>query len=132
MNKLTILIVTVLILAAGIGGYFIFQKPAFPQPVQQPTPKGCPEDAKVCPDGTVVGRVPPDCEFEPCPAISPEQPIGKTICEPEKEYKHIQVEPIRCTCPEGYEFKVVEMGWGPCGIPGKTDCPASIMKCVKK
>lgn len=27
----------------------------------------CPEDAKVCPDGTVISRVGPDCEFLPCP-----------------------------------------------------------------
>ena len=28
---------------------------------------GCPEDAKVCPDGTVVTRIAPGCEFGPCP-----------------------------------------------------------------
>ena len=27
----------------------------------------CTADAKVCPDGTSVGRVGPDCEFAPCP-----------------------------------------------------------------
>lgn len=27
----------------------------------------CTEEAKICPDGTVVVRVGPDCEFEPCP-----------------------------------------------------------------
>lgn len=27
----------------------------------------CTMDAKVCPDGSAVGRVPPDCEFSPCP-----------------------------------------------------------------
>lgn len=32
MNKPIISIITVLILAAGIGGYFIFKKPAFPEP----------------------------------------------------------------------------------------------------
>ncbi len=36
----------------------------------EPCPNiGCQEDAKLCPDGTVVGRVPPGCEFEPCPNI---------------------------------------------------------------
>lgn len=43
---------------------------------QQET-EGCPEDAKLCPDGTVVGRAPPDCEFEPCP-------VSK-ICEEDKD-----------------------------------------------
>lgn len=27
----------------------------------------CPEDAKVCPDGTVLVREGPECEFPPCP-----------------------------------------------------------------
>jgi heat shock protein HslJ len=31
-------------------------------------PVACTMEAKLCPDGTTVGRVPPDCEFAPCPA----------------------------------------------------------------
>lgn len=27
----------------------------------------CTEDAKICPDGSAVGRIPPSCEFAPCP-----------------------------------------------------------------
>jgi hypothetical protein len=27
----------------------------------------CTMDAKQCPDGSYVGRIPPDCEFTPCP-----------------------------------------------------------------
>lgn len=27
----------------------------------------CPMDAKICPNGSYVGRVVPDCEFSPCP-----------------------------------------------------------------
>lgn len=27
----------------------------------------CKMDAMQCPDGTYVGRIPPDCEFAPCP-----------------------------------------------------------------
>lgn len=27
----------------------------------------CAQDAKICPDGSSVGRVPPFCEFAPCP-----------------------------------------------------------------
>lgn len=30
-------------------------------------PKACTEEAKLCPDGSSVGRVGPDCEFAPCP-----------------------------------------------------------------
>ncbi|MEM4265930.1 MAG: PKD domain-containing protein [Candidatus Woesearchaeota archaeon] len=32
-----------------------------------PGPVACTDDAKICPDGTVVGRVGPNCEFAPCP-----------------------------------------------------------------
>lgn len=34
-------------------------------------PVTCTLDAKVCPDGSVVGRVGPDCEFAPCPGDEP-------------------------------------------------------------
>jgi hypothetical protein len=30
-------------------------------------PVACTMDAKACPDGSYVGRIAPDCEFEPCP-----------------------------------------------------------------
>lgn len=47
MSKLIIPIIAILAFAAGIGA--------------------CPEDTKICPDGSIVVRVPPDCEFAPCP-----------------------------------------------------------------
>jgi len=31
-------------------------------------PKACTEEAKVCPDGSAVGRTGPNCEFAPCPS----------------------------------------------------------------
>ena len=30
----------------------------------------CTLEAKLCPDGSSVGRIPPDCDFAPCPAVS--------------------------------------------------------------
>ncbi|MFZ6035391.1 MAG: hypothetical protein ACOYUB_04600 [Patescibacteria group bacterium] len=33
-------------------------------------PVACTMDAKICPDGSSVGRVPPTCEFSPCPSTS--------------------------------------------------------------
>ena len=33
-------------------------------------PVACTMEAKICPDGSSVGRVPPDCEFAPCPKKS--------------------------------------------------------------
>ncbi len=33
-------------------------------------PVPCPADAKICPDGSSVGRTGPNCEFAPCPAMN--------------------------------------------------------------
>lgn len=44
------------------------------QPSSQPGETGfCTMEAKLCPDGSSVGRVPPACEFAPCPesAVQP-------------------------------------------------------------
>lgn len=35
-----------------------------------PTEVVCTEEAKICPDGTSVGRVGPNCEFEKCPSAA--------------------------------------------------------------
>lgn len=61
------------------------------------TPVACTLDAKVCPDGSYVGRVGPDCEFEKCPETAdgpsteslppthfPKEPLSpdvKGVCE---------------------------------------------------
>ena len=53
----------ILILAFLVGGAFwLGNKKSFP--IKN---KGCTMEAKVCPDGTSVGRTGPNCEFSPCP-----------------------------------------------------------------
>jgi|GEM_PF-7030809 len=44
-----------------------------------PEPVVCTLDAKECPDGSFVGRVPPNCEFAPCPTLEsqPGEPTPK-------------------------------------------------------
>ncbi len=32
-------------------------------------PQACTQEAKLCPDGSYVGRTGPNCEFAPCPGI---------------------------------------------------------------
>ena len=39
------------------------------EPVESPV--ACTLEAKICPDGSSVGRSGPNCEFAPCPATSP-------------------------------------------------------------
>ena len=52
----------VLIIVLGVGG--LVYKNAVEHPNQ---PVACPADAKLCPDGTAVGRVGLGCEFPACP-----------------------------------------------------------------
>jgi hypothetical protein len=59
--KLLIILILALILIAGC--------------TQQAGPKACTAEALICPDGSAVGRIAPDCRFAPCPD---------------------------CTCPEGF------------------------------
>lgn len=59
-----IVLVGLLIVAALVSGGFYILK-------QTPTPKACTEEAKICPDGTSVGRTGPNCDFAPCPKSSP-------------------------------------------------------------
>ncbi len=40
----------------------------------QNTPVACTEEAKICPDGSAVGRTGPNCEFASCPAGN-DQPL---------------------------------------------------------
>ena len=54
------------------------------------------------------------------------------FCEVERGYVCAAKKPVTCVCPEGYEWKVVKIGWGPCTASGKGDCPAVTKKCVKK
>jgi translocator protein len=59
------------------------------QPSIQPKPVACTMEAKLCPDGSAVGRMGPNCEFAPCPttAVTPTStdagetglPIGYTL-----------------------------------------------------
>jgi hypothetical protein len=57
--------------------------------IDQNKPIACTEEAKICPDGSAVGRVPPDCEFAPCPStcICPEGYIADVnVCNPKCYY----------------------------------------------
>lgn len=50
--------------------------------VQAPGQKACTMEAKLCPDGTAVGRTGPNCEFAECPANGPltlEARIGQEV-----------------------------------------------------
>ncbi|MEX1061926.1 MAG: thioredoxin family protein [Patescibacteria group bacterium] len=59
MRKVWLLLGLAILLAAlGGAGYWLWQKPTSP---------ACTQEAKLCPDGSYVGRVGPNCEFAACP-----------------------------------------------------------------
>ena len=60
-NTILISIIILTILAAG-GWYWYSQSKN-----QGGDIIGCPQDAKICPDGSAVGRTGPNCEFAACP-----------------------------------------------------------------
>lgn len=41
--------------------------PTSPTPTSTTQPAACTQEAKLCPDGSAVGRTGPNCEFAPCP-----------------------------------------------------------------
>jgi hypothetical protein len=65
----------VLLLALGVGAYYYLSmqnnqtSSSMPGAAVSPSiePVVCTMDAKVCPDGSTVGRVGPNCEFAECP-----------------------------------------------------------------
>ncbi len=63
-KKIAILFSTIAILFVSVLYllYLNFQKPALPI--------ACTLDAKICPDGSAVGRIGPSCQFQPCPVTS--------------------------------------------------------------
>ena len=59
-------ILIVILIAITLVGYIAYQK----QTKQFPPIKACTQDSKICSDGSYVSRIPPNCEFAPCPSPS--------------------------------------------------------------
>ena len=66
---LPIMIVVAVIAVLGAAGYFAYKQYSAPK---QPEQIVCTQEAKLCPDGSSVGRIGPNCEFADCPAITDE------------------------------------------------------------
>lgn len=60
MPKIAIIIIIAVIILVGLGygAYWYFG---------QQKPVACTQEAKLCSDGSSVGRTGPNCEFAPCP-----------------------------------------------------------------
>jgi len=67
MNKTLLAIFIIAVFVLGGLLYIYNPEPAEYENPDEAEPVFCTMDAKLCPDGSYVGRVPPDCEFAPCP-----------------------------------------------------------------
>jgi len=67
-NKYFVLIIAIVIFITG-GVLYINN----PDPVEYETEKPvvCTQDTLLCPDGSYVGRVAPECQFKACPLPPP-------------------------------------------------------------
>lgn len=66
-NRIFIFIFIIVVFIFG-GLLYIYN----PEPIEyknpnQKAPVACTMEAKLCPDGSYVGRTGPNCEFSPCP-----------------------------------------------------------------
>jgi len=74
MNPFAKIIVPIAILAILGGGVYWYSL----KPSAVPTQMACTMEAKLCPDGSSVGRTGPNCEFAACPTVTsiPQQTSG--------------------------------------------------------
>ncbi len=72
-NSKIIFVITFLLITIG-AIYFLYTKY-----VQAPAQVACTMEAKICPDGSSVGRTGPQCEFAACPSATTTQPSDETI-----------------------------------------------------
>lgn len=60
-----IALITIVALVIAVLGVVAYQLTVFPSKSSPQTV--CTMDAKLCPDGSYVGRIGPDCHFAKCP-----------------------------------------------------------------
>jgi hypothetical protein len=82
-NLPLIIIVFFLVIVAALGGFYFGKqtnRKTTPPLTPTITQRACTMEAKICPDGSYVGRTGPNCEFAPCPTIniSQTQPLSPT------------------------------------------------------
>ncbi len=71
MKKIFLIIPAVILLGGCTIGNMQITKQAPPATPDTGKQTACTLEAKICPDGTAVGRKGPNCEFEACPAAKP-------------------------------------------------------------
>ncbi|MEK7091418.1 MAG: hypothetical protein AAB900_00335 [Patescibacteria group bacterium] len=64
MFKTTLAILIIIV----AGTTIVFWPKTSLSPTQTPRGAVCTKEARLCPDGSAVGRVGPNCQFEACPS----------------------------------------------------------------
>lgn len=72
--RIRVFVFVIIVLLAILTWLFAFGPTIHPLR-SAPEHIACTMDARVCPDGSAVGRVGPNCEFAPCPEESPESDL---------------------------------------------------------
>ncbi|MSU60669.1 MAG: hypothetical protein EXS52_02005 [Candidatus Staskawiczbacteria bacterium] len=123
-----IVIFVTIALLLGAGIYLAAVQENFNVPKINPTPTACTQEAKLCPDGSYVGRSGSNCEFAQCPdpnptIISKKCPPGtiqtgqtnsippSPICEPTPVCEYA-APPLGCNYIEGPNYNEQTM----CGL----------------
>ncbi|MBM4402634.1 MAG: hypothetical protein FJ044_05310, partial [Candidatus Cloacimonetes bacterium] len=73
-----LIIVIIALLVIGATGLVVYLQAVEPGTDQSQKLIACAQDAKQCPDGSYVSRVPPNCSFAPCPEVQDETVDWKT------------------------------------------------------
>lgn len=71
--KVNVLIISIVIVTIAIAGVFVWLRFFGEKPI------ACTMEAKLCSDGSYVGRTGPKCEFSLCPGEKNEGDVSKTL-----------------------------------------------------
>jgi hypothetical protein len=129
-----------------VGSFLGEKEEELAQETTAPEVKKCETDQKVCPDGSKVGRVPPNCEFQNCPEVKSEE------CTREGEYKNESdseccpglvegsgkvIYDKDCIIPPNIGVSLpicIACGNGVCDdeLENKCNCPEDCQECIKE
>lgn len=89
MNKALIvvaIVLSVIIIGGIVLGIFVLLPKFFVAPA--PVPVACTMEAKLCPDGSYVGRTGPNCEFAACPPETSPPILWKTVSDAAQGFEY--------------------------------------------
>lgn len=107
----------------GVGGYYGYKTKG--TSIQ----KACTTEAKVCPDGTTVGRTGPNCEFAPCPTGTINRVGLWKECDPQTNNCEVGLECVRLGVTDMYRCTKYLLEDDECGTSAAELCGEGL-ECV--